>query len=105
MRFVGAILLRVLSIVLTSWLVAGCSTRPGPELLTPTSAPPGARQTRVVVATTRERAAPDVNVFTTERAQALNFAEFKLEYTPQKPDGTGDTAKEVAWNIAENVPA
>lgn len=33
----------------------------------------------------------------------LNFAEFKLEYTPQKPDGSGDAAVEAAWNIAENV--
>ena len=36
---------------------------------------------------------------------SLNFAEFKLEYTPQKDDGTGDSAKEVAWNIAKNQPA
>jgi len=33
----------------------------------------------------------------------LNFAEFKVEYTPQKPDGTGDAAVEVAYNIAKNV--
>lgn len=33
----------------------------------------------------------------------LNFAEFKIEYTPQKPDGSGDAAVEAAWNIAENV--
>lgn len=33
----------------------------------------------------------------------LNFAEFKTEYTPQKPDGSGDAAIEAAWNIAENV--
>lgn len=36
---------------------------------------------------------------------SLNFAEFKLEYTPQNPDGSGGSAKEVGWNIAENVPA
>jgi len=35
----------------------------------------------------------------------LNFAEFKVEYTPQNPDGTGGSAKEVAWNIAGNVAA
>jgi type VI secretion system secreted protein Hcp len=34
---------------------------------------------------------------------SLNFAEFKVEYTPQKPDGSGDPAVEAAWNIAENV--
>lgn len=33
----------------------------------------------------------------------LNFAEFKIEYTPQKPDGSGDAAVEAGWNIAENV--
>lgn len=32
----------------------------------------------------------------------LNFAEFKIEYTPQKPDGSGDAVVEKAWNIAEN---
>jgi type VI secretion system secreted protein Hcp len=35
----------------------------------------------------------------------LNFAEFKVEYTPQKPDGSGDAAVEAAWNIAKNVKA
>ncbi len=33
---------------------------------------------------------------------ALNFAAWKLEYTPQKKDGTGDAPVTVAWNIAEN---
>ncbi|AKJ28872.1 Hcp1 family type VI secretion system effector [Caldimonas brevitalea] len=33
----------------------------------------------------------------------LNFAEFKVEYTPQKPDGSGEAVVESAWNIAENV--
>jgi len=32
----------------------------------------------------------------------LNFAEFKVEYTPQKKDGTGDAAVTVGWNISEN---
>lgn len=35
----------------------------------------------------------------------LNFAEFKVEYTPQKPDGSGDAVVTAAWNIAENVKA
>lgn len=35
----------------------------------------------------------------------LNFAEFKIEYTPQKADGTGAAAKEAAWNIAKNIKA
>ena len=35
----------------------------------------------------------------------LNFAEFKVEYTPQKPDGSGEAAKEMGWKIAENIAA
>lgn len=33
----------------------------------------------------------------------LNFAEFKVEYTPQDEKGAGGSTKEVAWKIAENV--
>ena len=33
---------------------------------------------------------------------SLNFAKFKLEYTPQKADGTAEAAKTVGWNIEEN---
>ena len=32
----------------------------------------------------------------------LNFARFKSEYVPQKPDGSGDAAIDAAWNIAKN---
>ena len=81
-RFKGSMLANGLLILLLGSLVAGCATRAGPELLTSTSAPPDARLTQVVVATTRARAAPDVNIFTAERAQALNFAEFTIA-TPQ----------------------
>ncbi len=35
----------------------------------------------------------------------LNFAEFKVEYTPQKADGSADTAIEVGWNIPGNFNA
>lgn len=32
----------------------------------------------------------------------LNFSKFKYEYTPQKPDGSGDGTKETGWDIAAN---
>ena len=35
----------------------------------------------------------------------LNFAKFKLEYSPQKADGSGDAAIEIAWDIPGNVKA
>ena len=89
MGYAGSIVRRGLSVLLLSGLLAGCATRPGPDLLMPASAPSDARLTRVMVATNRERAAPDSNVFTTQRAPALNFAEFTIA-TPQRqnPDGT-----------------
>ena len=33
----------------------------------------------------------------------LNFAEYKVEYTPQKKDGSGEAAVEAAFHIARNV--
>lgn len=32
----------------------------------------------------------------------LNFGKFKFEYAPQKPDGSGDAAIPVVYNIAQN---
>jgi type VI secretion system secreted protein Hcp len=32
----------------------------------------------------------------------INFAKFKFEYVPQKPDGTGAPAIPATWNIAKN---
>jgi len=36
---------------------------------------------------------------------SLNFAEVKVDYTPQKPDGSGDAALSMGWNIAKNIKA
>lgn len=33
----------------------------------------------------------------------LNFGKVKVEYTPQKADGSGDAAIEMTWNIATNT--
>ncbi|MGZ5000373.1 MAG: Hcp family type VI secretion system effector [Methylomonas sp.] len=33
----------------------------------------------------------------------LNFAKVKVEYTPQKVDGSGDAVQTVGWDIAKNV--
>jgi type VI secretion system secreted protein Hcp len=34
---------------------------------------------------------------------SLNFAKFKVEYTPQKKDGSGDAPITIGWDIAANV--
>lgn len=36
---------------------------------------------------------------------SLNFAEYKVEYTPQNKDGSGGAAVEAAYNIAKNEKA
>lgn len=36
---------------------------------------------------------------------SLNFSEFKIAYTPQKADGTGDAAVEFGFDIAKNTSA
>ena len=33
----------------------------------------------------------------------LNFAEYKVEYTPQKEDGSGEAAVETGFNIEKNI--
>lgn len=33
----------------------------------------------------------------------INFSKFKLEYVPQKADGSGDAAINATWNIAKNT--
>ena len=33
---------------------------------------------------------------------SLNFAKVKVAYTPQKPDGSGEAAKEMTWDIQKN---
>jgi len=34
---------------------------------------------------------------------SLNFAKVKVEYTPQKPDGSAEATQTVIWDIAKNV--
>lgn len=63
--------------LLLSALLASCA-RPGPDALIPTTAPPDAALVKVLVATSRARLAPDQNIFTSERARQLNYAEFTL---------------------------
>jgi esterase/lipase superfamily enzyme len=77
---------------------AGCATRPGPEVLVPVATAPGVKTMPIYVATTRMRATPTANVFTAERANALNFATFIVAIPPSHqpgniewPEGTPDS--------------
>jgi esterase/lipase superfamily enzyme len=64
-----------------------CAGRPGPEVLTPVAASPGAKTLQIYVATTRERENSSVNVFTANRANALNFARFVVSVPPNHKSG------------------
>ncbi|MEH6721834.1 MAG: alpha/beta fold hydrolase [Aurantimonas endophytica] len=77
--------LLVLAVVLLS---AGCATRPGSEVLQVTEATvPGAQVVTVYAATTREREAPDSNVFTNRRAGEPNYASFTVSVPPNHQPG------------------
>src|SRR5262249_292207 len=61
-------------IVALALSLVGCASRPGPEVLVPVAAAPGAKSASLYVATARKRDTPSQNVFTAERANTLNFA-------------------------------
>jgi esterase/lipase superfamily enzyme len=56
-------------------------------MLTPVAAAPGAKILQLYVATTRERQSPSENVFTANRANALNFARFSVSVPPNHKPG------------------
>ena len=56
-------------------------------MLTPVAAPPGVKALQIYVATTRERENPSENVFTANRAKALNFAKFAVSVPPNHKPG------------------
>jgi esterase/lipase superfamily enzyme len=68
-------------------ILPGCATRPGPEVLTPVAIAPGVKTMQVYVATTRERQSSSENVFTANRANALNFAKFVISVPPNHKPG------------------
>ena len=74
-------------IVVLTVALAGCASRPGPEVLVPVANAPGSKDVQIYVATTRKRATPAENVFTTERVNELNFAKFVVAVPPNHQPG------------------
>lgn len=73
-------------------LVAGCSSRPGPDALTPTTATaPGAHEHVILVASTRERDPRPGILFNGERSSVLSFAKVDLSVPPAHKPG------EIEW--------
>lgn len=84
-------------LIFVLFLLAACSSRPGPELLSDVPAYPGAKLVKVYVATTRARQNPGGNVFTSDLAGGLNFAEFTISIPPGHVPGT------VQWPEDNNI--
>ena len=78
---------RLTCVTVLTFLLAACGPRPGPEVLAPVSAEPGAKTVTIFVATTRQRRQPDENVFTGGRSLALNYAEFTISIPPNHQAG------------------
>lgn len=73
-------------------MLAGCGTRPGPEVLeTVMTLPDNAEQVKVYAVTTRNRVKPDSNVFDAGKAVAANYAEFTVSIPP------GHATSQIEW--------
>lgn len=69
-------------------VVAGCTARPGMEILAPSGAATESPDpVTVYVATTRQRQSPDGNAFTNRRSHDLNFAEYRISVPPAHVPG------------------
>ncbi len=73
--------------VLVPFVLVGCASRPGPEVLTPVAASSGEKTLQIYVATTRERESSSSNIFTANRANTLNFAKFVVSVPPNHKSG------------------
>ncbi|PIO97952.1 alpha/beta hydrolase [Pleomorphomonas carboxyditropha] len=73
-------------------LLAACADRPGPDALRATAvSAPGARTVTVYVATTRQRAEGQDDLFTASRADQVSYARFTISVPP------GHKAGEIEW--------
>ena len=83
----GRCSIRWAAIALLAIALSGCASRPGPEVLASVAALPGAKTLPIYVATTRERQSTSENVFTSNRANSLNFAKFVVSVPPRHQPG------------------
>ena len=83
----GRCSIRWAAIALLAIALSGCASRPGPEVLASVAALPGAMTLPIYVATTRERQSTSENVFTSNRANGLNFAKFVVSVPPSHKPG------------------
>jgi esterase/lipase superfamily enzyme len=89
---------RLAGLVLVA-LVAGCASRPGPEVLAPVDSVPGSAQVTVYTATTRAMDTEGAVDFTSERAHSMSFARFTVSIPPtHRPT-------EIEWPVGPPDPS
>lgn len=90
-------------VVVFSVVLAGCNTRPGPEVLeTVMTVPNDAAQLKVYAVTTRNRVAPDSNIFDAVKATAANYAELTISIPPGHKPGQIEWPKSKKPNPAKD---
>jgi esterase/lipase superfamily enzyme len=94
---------RGLAVLVLMLSVAGCASRPGPEVLSPVGPAPGIAQVTVYTATTRAPSGDEALHFTSERAHAMRFARYTVSIPPihqpsriEWPAGTPDPSQSFA---------
>lgn len=75
----------ILALVLIAGL-AGCTSRPGPDVLTTVRPLPGTAQVKVFAVTTRTRVTPDTNAYDNGKSIASNYAELNVSIPPGHKD-------------------
>jgi len=97
--------LTAITMLLFASLLSACSSRPGPEVLTPVSIDDrqGARKIRIYAATTRARADGLDMGFTAQRSRVTNYVTYDMSIPPQRkageiewPDGQPDPIRQFA---------
>ncbi|UVC10125.1 alpha/beta fold hydrolase [Rhizobium sp. TH2] len=66
--------------------LAGCTSRPGPDVLNTVPALPGATQVKVFAVTTRTRMTPDTNAYDNGKSIDSNYAELNVSIPPGHKD-------------------
>ncbi|CAN7463112.1 alpha/beta hydrolase [Rhizobium sp. LjRoot254] len=66
--------------------LAGCTSRPGPDVLNTVQALPGATHVKVFAVTTRTRMTPDTNAYDNGKSVASNYAELNVSIPPGHKD-------------------
>lgn len=93
------------ALLILTLALAGCTSRPGPEVLAPDAGalPEGARLVRVLTVTTRAPEAQSPGVFGATRSSSPSWLEYEVSVPPvhqpgriEWPDGASDAAKNFA---------